>query len=316
MVLRYNPHSFLTGDDPFLCLSFVAREEHKVTHEVVYEPRHEGFIGIPHGGLGMGLCLDAWRRIGGPDYPIVMRCKFGGSGVSIGDSVLFSAKKGEGSDTRRVTATLIKPGDKTPYLYTEIEPWTGNLDPSYIPGPVLSHARKLPYYRNCFVCGHHRPEGQPGLQRRFQYHHMLEGHHVSCTWGFDLEDHDRAGLFLYDAEELHPAVITSIFDENTAWAGFMLTHRAGLSVRLECTLLRPVSRSEKLLFVGRPTGVRGNHRSPRFFCAEGAVYGMNDPQTPEPVAFGRGEWLIMHEYTQQVKENLLPAEDSDWIFTV
>jgi hypothetical protein len=93
----------------------------------------------------------------------------------------------------------------------------------------------------------------------------------------------------------------------------MLTKAAGLSVRLEFTLLRPVRRDEKLIFIGEPTGIRGNPAAPRFFTAQGAIFSLNG-SGPDPVAFGRGEWIIMQQYTDQIKKNLLPENDWEWVF--
>ena len=41
---------------------------------------------------------------------------------------------------------------------------------------------------------------------------------------------------------------------------------------------------------------------------------MKDPGSPEPVAVGRGEWIIWDEYTRQIQSNLLPEDDWQWIF--
>jgi len=87
-----------------------------------------------------------------------------------------------------------------------------------------------------------------------------------------------------------------------------------LSVRVDFTLIRPVAKNEKLLFVGKPAGIRGNSRAPRFFLGEGAIFSMIDPQSPEIVAYGRGEWVVMNQYTQQIKQSLLPENDWEWIF--
>jgi hypothetical protein len=146
--------------------------------------------------------------------------------------------------------------------------------------------------------------------------HEENGSHVVTTlWGHGDTDIDRADAFLIAKDELHPAVLISIFDENTAWGGFMHTRSAGLSVRLDVTLLRPVAKTEKLVFIGRPAGIRGNPKAPRFFKAEGEILSLEDPQNPEPVAYGRGEWVILTAYTEQIKSNLLPEGDWSWIFS-
>jgi hypothetical protein len=312
MLMEHNPRSFLTGDDPFLPFRTVEDSADGFCAELVFEHRHEGFVGIPHGGLAMGLCLDAWRKSGISPYPVHAKFKFGGSGILIGDTANFSVEFPR--DRRpRMLARITKNGDKTPYLKAELGPAALNDIPAWLPQLPGNDFRQLPYYRNCFVCGHHRTV--TGLQRRFRVHVSDEDRIITTPWGLDPDDVDRAQYFLIGREELHPTVLISVFDENTAWAGFMDTRAAGLSVRLEFTLLRPVGSHEKLLFIGRSAGVRGNPRAPRFFLAEGAIVAVNGSGTPEPVAFGRGEWIIMDLYTSQIKEHLLPREDWAWIFS-
>lgn len=310
-MLIHNESSFLSGDEPFFSTNTIEVRDNELHQELVFEPRHEGFIGIPHGGLGMGLCLDAWLRSGATRPPVTVDYKFGGSGVKIGDSVDFDVQRPE-EGRPRLLASLTKKGDKTPYLRADIRPASDGEMNAQVPEPPGSDFRKLPYYRNCFVCGHHRTE--PGLQRRFRVHDPSGQKITSVEWGSESDDRDRAERFLIGKEELHPAVLTSIFDENTAWAGFMLTRSGALSVRLSLTILRPVKLGEPLLFLGMPTKTRGNPKSPRFFLAEGSILSMEDPGRPEPVAYGAGEWIIRKEYTQQIKQNLLPPDDWEWVF--
>jgi acyl-coenzyme A thioesterase PaaI-like protein len=300
----------LTGNDPFISMSLVDEEPGFIRNKIVYEPKHEGFIGIPHGGLGMGLCVDAWRSLRPPEYPVDIKFKFGGSGISIGDEAHFEVQTGNGDG--RFGARIIKPGDKTPYLKAEFSKAESSDSYASFEEGWGRYYRSLPYYRNCFVCGHHRTI--MGLQRRFEAHDAEGGPIVTVSWGQG-DDYERAGNFLISSDELHPAVITSIFDENTAWGGFMKTRSCGLSVRMDLRLIRPVSRNEELIFVARPTGVRGNPKAPRFYLAEGAVYSLSVTENPQVVACGRGEWIIMDAYTQQIKKNLLPEDDWQWLFT-
>lgn len=312
MLIRHNPHSFLTGDFPFLPSVPIEMSPGRFEAEVVFELHHEGAIGLPHGGVAMGLCLDVWQRFGRPSYPIDVSFKFGGSGVRIGETVSLSVETGQGEHGHNLVARINKDGDKSPYLRADISPATQDS----VNGPALAlpsgEARKLPYYRNCFVCGHHRTV--VGLQRRFRLHQENGSTVITTPWAGTSEDVDRARLFLIGRNELHPAVLISIFDENTGWAGFMDTREAGLTVRMRFTLLRPVGDTEPLLFASRPTGIRGSRRAPRFFTAQGQVLSMADPGCPEIVAHGRGEWVILDFMTQQVRQNLLPEDDCQWIF--
>jgi hypothetical protein len=309
MLLKDNEQSFLTGKEPFVTVEIQSKSDDHALSTIRFEPRHEGFVGIPHGGVGMGLCLDSWRNVGVPNYPINAKFKFGGSGIVIGDEAIFEIQR-EKSSPDGLDMKIIKIGDRKPYLRAEIR--SVDLVPppkAQLKNPQVS--RKLPYYKNCFVCGHARNE--PGLQRRFRFDQMESDIKVTVSWGLNSEDFDRAASFLIAKDELHPAALISIFDENTAWAGFMLTKSAGLSVRLDFTLLRPVGRYEKLIFVGEPLGIRGNPASPRFFTAQGTIYAFNGAGL-ETVAYGGGEWIIMQQYTEQIKKNLIPENDWEWIF--
>ncbi len=312
MKTDHNPWSFLTGSDPFLKLLVQYQTDGEFIADLSFEYHHEGAIGLPHGGLAMGLCLDLWRNFGAPKYPVKVVFRFGGSGLRIGDGAQMRASLTQDHRGRVFTASITKHGDRKPYLHAEVVslhervPGIANIEE---PGEVT---RLLPYYRNCFVCGHHRHV--IGLQRRFRYHASPTWRGVTAVWGSDLDDRDRARYFLIGAQELHPAVITSIFDENTGWAGFMNVKGAGLTVRMELSLFRQVDSDDQLMFIGQPNGIRGSMANPRFFTADGLVLKITSNENPVLVARGFGEWIILHSITEQVKQNLLPKDDWQWIF--
>ncbi len=307
--MNRNSKSFLTGADPFLTLRLLNSDQRSIKYSFILEPHMEGFIGIPHGGIGMGLCIETWRTFGMGTYPIDVNFRFGGSGIHIGDEAILEIETGNTGEY--LIVKIVKPGDKTPYLKAEIRP--ADSSESYVSFTKVedSKLRKLPYYRNCFVCGHYREV--LGLQRRFMARRENGTSLCRVDWGQG-DDPDRAESFLLNSNELHPAVLTSIFDENTAWGGFLSTRSCGVSTKMNLRLMRPVADSEALVFLGKPTGVRGNPKAPRFYLAEGAVYAVNGSSNPEPVVCGQGEWLIMDYYTEQIKKNLIPADDWEWIF--
>jgi hypothetical protein len=312
LIREHNPHSFLTGDTPFLLILKKRFSPKEFTAELLFEHHHEGAIGLPHGGLAMGLCLDAWRFFDFPTYPVRASFRFGGSGLKLGESAILHAEITNKGQKRQFQATITKQGESRPYLKTVIVPMEDEASKNVDLGDPGGVQRLLPYYRNCFVCGRHRDI--VGLERRFRFHHSDRFMGVSVCWGDEKDDVERARCFLIGAEELHPAVITSIFDENTGWAGFMGTKAAGLTVRMDLTLLRPLGAQEQLLFVSHPDGVRGNSKNPRFFVARGFVFSLGYSGNPTPVAYGHGEWIILDSITAQVKQNLLPVDDWQWIF--
>ncbi len=121
MLIRHNPDSFLTGDDPFLPTRLIEQSAEHMVEELTFEPRHEGFIGIPHGGLAMGLCFDAWRRVSEPQYPVSAKFRFGGSGIAILDSAFFTVERDGDGPEPEIIARITKKGEKNPYLRAEIK---------------------------------------------------------------------------------------------------------------------------------------------------------------------------------------------------
>lgn len=306
-----NQNSFMTGRDPFVMIKGVEAGAGSWGSEIVFENHHEGFIGIPHGGVAMGLCLDLWRNLPGAQYPVKVSFRFAGTGISIGDKAILEVEGASGFDQQSRAIKITKLGDRKPYLTATFKPLDDDFceSPSSMPS---NEFRPLPYYKNCLVCGHHR--AVVGLKRQFRYHEVGQDKMVTVVWGQNDEDLDRAKFFLIGENELHPFVLIAIFDENTAWGGFMETRRGGLSVKLDFLIRRPVQSTEKLLFIGRPAGIRGASSSPRFFSARGEILSLSDPKSPEVVAHGWGEWVVLKQYTEQIRNNLIPKSDVEWLF--
>lgn len=311
MVLRRNKHSFISGDRRFITTEPVHVTGNRVEESVTFQSSHEGFIGIPHGGLAMGLCMDYFLRMSDLAYPVKIDFRFGGTGIFVGDPALIVVEKEPGHG-RGAKISIIKDGDKKPYLQAGFSESRFSETGSSARPEIPASFKGLPYYKNCFVCGHERSE--PGLERRFRYHEDSPYKETTVTWGEDEKDFQRADDFLIGPGELHPAVLLSIFDENTGWAGFMSNSAAGLSVRISVELLRPVKKHERLLFIGCPAGIRGSAKSPRFFKATGEVLSIDNGAEPSMVATGSGEWIIMEKYTAQLRDNLFPRDDWTWIF--
>lgn len=310
-ILFRNPNSFLTGNNPFIRTQTVETGNGIAGSEINFENHHEGLIGIPHGGVAMGLCLDVWRNLKGPQYPVNVSYRFAGSGISIGERALLEVEPETGTAPGSLAVRMTKPGDRKPYLRAVFSRSEGAF-PETVEALPPDQFRLLPFYRNCLVCGHSR--SVVGLERQFRYHESEVDKVVTVAWGDKDEDFDRAKYFLFDEDELHPLVLIAMFDENTAWGGFMETKRGGLSVKLDFSIKRPVRSDEKLVFTGRASGIRGAASSPRFFSARGQILSISDPKSPELVASGWGEWVVLSQYTEQIKKNLIPVSDLEWIF--
>ena len=311
-VIFKNPNSFLTGTNPFISMSPVETLNGGLGGEITFENHHEGYIGIPHGGVAMGLCLDVWKNTDRWQYPVKISFRFAGSGISIGEKAIIEIEPEIEADPHTTVIKITKLGDRKPYLRAVFSKAGEDFPQSAQPMPSENY-RGLPYYKNCLVCGHAREV--VGLERLFRFHEVDGQKMVTVVWGNKDEDFDRAKLFLFDRNELHPLVLIAIFDENTAWGGFMENKLGGLSVKLDFFLKRPIRPDEQLLYIGRPAGIRGAPSAPRFFHARGEILSMTDPKNPEIVAHGWGEWVVLGQYTEQIKLNLIPKSEVEWIFS-
>ncbi|MFH0821730.1 MAG: hypothetical protein V2B18_03195, partial [Pseudomonadota bacterium] len=136
MTFAHNEFSFMTGDEAFLPVEIMEGGTNRVEGRINYESRHEGLIGIPHGGLSMGFCIDYWRRMANVEYPVNVNFRFGGSGVAIGESADFKVESVVEGPAPGVKASITKDGDKTPYLRAEIthtDEWAPTLPESAPP---------------------------------------------------------------------------------------------------------------------------------------------------------------------------------------
>ncbi|PIP40465.1 MAG: hypothetical protein COX19_05710, partial [Desulfobacterales bacterium CG23_combo_of_CG06-09_8_20_14_all_51_8] len=110
-------HRFLFGD------TSLKNDGEKVSAAMVMDLGKEGWVGIPHGGIGMGAILElaeAADRAAScrPEAPCPMSFAFrmGGSGARVGDSVMMEAMAADGKINGAITVV----GADMPYISAEI----------------------------------------------------------------------------------------------------------------------------------------------------------------------------------------------------
>jgi len=149
--------TFLFGD------SDVHKDGKCVRAGLLMDLRTEGWVGIPHGGIGMGAIMELAMMLGNyPQdaefiYPLSADFRMGGSSVKIGDRLIVEVSEGEGGAVGRISAER----DLPPYVsasirYRDAASHKRDLFASYIPGGISDIENKLiplPHYKNCFVCG-------------------------------------------------------------------------------------------------------------------------------------------------------------------
>jgi hypothetical protein len=276
------------------------------------DERMEGWIGIPHGGISMGIMTDLLARLdpypSSPRalYPLSADFRLGGASLRIGDSLHFEVASCEGGAKGEATVK----DDPLPYmsssfLYGQEDDDLKNRFLAILPdraNDVLSRLKQLPSYQKCFVCGQAR--NHPGLRRVF-HQWDVPGKIVIATAGFSAEDAGTFFLFQRNGV-LHPLPFLALLDETLGWGGFLLAASGAVTVKIQYTFYRPVRACEKLIFFGRGDRVRGKSRL--FFWASGGAAAVMDDGKLEMVVSAAGQFYGLEELTRQMKMNLMPKE--------
>ncbi|MEN6463729.1 MAG: hypothetical protein ABFD62_00970 [Syntrophaceae bacterium] len=298
---------FLFGGSP------VQKLGNTVRTEMLMDLRTEGWVGIPHGGIGMAAmvelasCLDPCRDSGKISYPLSADFRMGGSRLQVGDSVRIELSRNDSQATGQMTPQSAD----APYLTAVISANAGTLDAdrlnSYLPARLSDIERKLialPYYKNCFVCGVERRD--PGLKRKIQFVEGSPGKPVASMAGFDREDSGTFYLFQRDGA-LHPLPILALLDETIGWAGFMMSGSGAVTTRMSYSLFRPVRDSERVIVLARGDKLRKTPTRSMFW-ASGVAAAVAADGKFEVVAAASGQYLGMPELTAQMRTELMPQE--------
>ena len=282
------------------------------TADVPMDERLEGWIGIPHGGISMGIMmdlamtLDAYPRGNDLRFPVSADFRLAGASIRIGDLLHFEVLPVSGGAEGSATVDR----DPLPYMsssirYGESDGGQGRAFSAFMPekwGDSLNELALLPSYRNCFVCGVDR--SHPSLKRQFRLWESPDKIVVSSA-GFS--DADRDSFYRFSREgHLHPLPFLALLDEILGWGGFLISGSGAVTVRIGFTFYRPVSCDERLLFFGRGDRVRGRTSSRLLFWASGGAAAVGEDGRLEMVVSASGQWFGVQDLTRQMRSALLP----------
>ena len=299
---------------------------------IIMDASKEGWVGIPHGGIGMGAIMELVAGFehctdnGALRYPVSGCFRMGGAGVRVGDVVGVTVKA---SDTGvsgidgidGISGSVMVDGADMPYITGDIAfgdqmPEIDAYPREYVPldfSRMKGKLTHLPHYLNCFVCGVDRK--QPGLKRRFHLWRSEHGNIVCAFAGFNDEDKDT--FFRFERNGfVHPMALLAVLDETMGWGGFFASENGGVSVRLNYRLLRKIGMNEKLVFFGRGEKVMGRIDKRMMFWASGCAAVMQTNGSFEVVAESSGQWYAMAALTEQMRESLIPASLTQNAFAV
>ena len=308
--------TFLFGD------SNVHKDGKCVRAGLFMDQRTEGWVGIPHGGIGMGaimelaMMLDNYPKNAGSLYPVSVDFRMGGSSARTGDRLIAEVSEGEGGAGGIISVAPDAPRYVSASIrYRCAGSHKKDLLASYIPdrfSDIENKLTPLPYYKNCFVCGVERRH--PGLKRRFYLLDTKQSEKiVVSTVGFDSGDGEAFYLFQRN-NIIHPIALLALSDETLGWAGFMASGSGGLTVRISYTLYRDIRVGERFVVFGRGDKVKGDIGSRLLLWASGGLAIVNSDGSFETVIAASGQWLGVPELTRQMKIELMPKELTERAF--
>ncbi len=297
------------------CFSDIDDCDSGVQAEMIFGLEHEGWQGIPHGGVAMTALLDladhCWLRVKGTNliYPLTIEWRFADA-VVIGDKMRLKAIV---KDDSTILLSMQRQGSEKIYLRAEVKV---NVVPEKVdfslpdPQDLLSDGVKhqpLEVYDNCFVCG--RKRQLPGLQRRF-FKTAINSKNpggddfsaVIVRFGGVGAGADLSASFQQAPNRLHPGIMAALLDELCGWSGVLAGDLYGYTVRFKLNINRlPEIGDEFFGFSPKPE-VRGRGAR-KFYLPAGALYRQRADGAQEVFASASGQWLAREELRQQFAES-------------
>ncbi len=302
------------------CLSDIDDCQLGVEAKMVFGFDHEGWQGIPHGGVAMTALLDladhCWLRQKGVNlvYPLEIDWRFADS-VIIGNEMNLKALV---KDENSLLLSMRRQGSDKIYLSAEVKMGTEAagvdyplLDPEILMENRARH-QALDVYENCFVCGLKRQK--PGLQRRFFRKMEISGEQSAVIVRFGgVADSQLIDSFQQTRGILHPGVLAALLDELCGWSGILAEDLYGYTVRFKLQINRLPALGEELFGMAPTPSVRGRGAR-KFYHPQGALYHKKADGTLEIIVVARGQWMAREELRQQFDETHVEEDLSEVVF--
>ncbi len=304
------------SENGFLLRGFIYSEDRTCIHADMLMGGHaEGWVGIPHGGVGMGALIELVYGLGNlPSeahrlFPLNAGFRLGGSRVGIGDQVSLKVFEREGG----AEGAIYAPAGNDPYMTMQASYHTNSNEliesfESYLPRTVRdleAGSTPLPRYERCLVCGYNRKF--PGLNRGFRVSAGDPRRVVFSCAGFDSGDMDNFFWFKKGGC-VHPVALFSLLDEVMGWGGFFIAGEGGVTVKIEFSLLREIAVGERLIALGRGERMVGKDPRLMFFWSSGGMAVQGADGDLETVAVSQAQYLVKPDLTQQMRAHLKPEE--------
>ncbi|HSV96015.1 MAG TPA: hypothetical protein VLM75_03665 [Spirochaetota bacterium] len=271
--------------------------------------RHEGWPGIPHGGVGMTSIVEL-ADLADPSVFEQGWCadfRFGGDRIAVGNEVTVDIKGAGGS----WNGSIVGPGGGNPYLRATVRQVSGGLVEgerenmeALLAEPVKAESSfVIPVFSDKIIF---RDRYQSLHTRRvFEFRETETGNiYTECLHEGESGSMQCTEMNTISPSRVHPGAIIAILDETLAWAGFLTVWQGGVTVDLSVHFAGPVFLNDRIFSVGFCTGVKGRHRRKLALCSGGIFAARGGRFVPIVTATGR--WLTDPEYKEKMLGYIMP----------
>ncbi|HNR87860.1 MAG TPA: PaaI family thioesterase [Spirochaetota bacterium] len=305
--MKEHTRCYYCGTDGFIFTDYTATDT-GAQARITIEKKHEGWPGIPHGGMGMTALIELTDLIDGTmdRYPLDTRFRFGGERLALGDTVDIGIEKREDA----FHGAIRTPGGVLPYLSATIK---NAVNPAH-----EERVRKLSE-RLAENALSHNSFLMPDFSDRLIFRQTFQDLHRYRLYEFrDQPDgsvimicffSDRAGglpaneLNTITDDHVHPGPLITLLDETLGWAGFLAVWQGGVTVTLDAYFMRPLRPDEIIFAVGICDSQQGSFTRKMVTCSGGIFSRTGD--SIEPVAYATGKWLTKPEFKEKMLAYLL-----------
>jgi hypothetical protein len=284
---------YYCGHDGFLFSDFITEGDSIIAGMKLSE-KHEGWPGIPHGGIGITAIYELIDILDGSGsvYPYDSSFRFGGEKISTGDDIKITVTRNETHYTGRVVCK----NERHPYLSAVIG--RGGTESSRHKHKIHSHTESGVSKRSISIKLINMA-GRIVFSPGFQADNDLRK--IECMESVGHSDFYRCEIFSNTesgtnginsiGDLLHPGAIATILDEILGWTIFHSSNLAGLTTNLHCTMLAPVTRYDSVYVNTVYEGLKGSPLR-KFASCSGSLYVKRDGRS-ELAASASGRWFMM-----------------------
>ncbi len=269
----------------------------------VIERRHEGWPGIPHGGVGMTSIVELADLLGATSarFPWKADFRFGGERIMMSESVRAILKR-EGDSYRGIVK---KNGNGQPYLIGTITHRPeGELDDAcdslsrLLNRPVRQKTSfSIPVFSDRIIF---QKEFQSRhTQRLFEIRDTKDGQTYLVSYHGGLNKFMRCtDMNAIGRDLVHPGALITMLDETLGWAGFSAVWQGGVTVNLSVYFREPVLLHDAIIAVGQCSGVGGRFRRKMVRCT-GGIFAKRGGRRVLLV-YAQGRWLTNPDFKDKM----------------